>query len=186
MTTIRRAAAVLAAGFLVTGSAAAAGAQPADAQENHPEYWEQFLMDEGYVEVDCEKIDNYNEASYTADQDYLFVVLKAGSAQSTDGEERTWFYNVEAGEELMPSTGKDISHVIVCVGEMPEAPPTEEPPTKEPEHPGKPEQPGKPIGPVVQTDVPEKGVNAALPLAALTAAGLGLAAVGLRRRGQES
>ena len=38
----------------------------------------------------------------------------------------------------------------------------------------------------MQTDVPAKGVNPAVPLGALAvAAGLGLAATGLRRRGLE-
>ena len=173
--------------------------------------------DHGFTNVDCEKVaDDYSDETWTADQDYIAVILNAGSEQSTDEPDDVRLY-VATGTELSHESGKEISHVIACTGDVPEEPtdepeeptdepeqptdepeePTDEPeqPTDEPEQPtDEPEQPGtpgdgddagEPIGPIVQTDVPEKGVNPALPLAAVAAAGLGLAGLGLRRRGQE-
>lgn len=240
-TTFRRGAALVAAGFMVAASAGTASAD----ERNQPEYWENVLTGEGFQNVDCEKVeDDYDDKTWQADKDYLAVILKAGSDQSTDGQANQRFDNVAAGTVLQHGTGKDISHVIACVGDAPEeeteeptTPPgddddeeTEQPTTPpgdddggdddngdddggdddkpttpapgdkpgekpgdkpgQPTEPVKPGQPGddagKPVGPVVQTDVPAKGVNPAAPLTALAAAaGLGLVAAGVRRRGQE-
>ncbi|WP_122261961.1 hypothetical protein [Ornithinimicrobium cerasi] len=141
-----------------------------------------------------------------SDYAWLLAVVKAGSTGTSVEDENTLFPYVEVDDALFHESGKEISHIIFCDGSVPDEEPeqpTEEPeqPTEEPEQPTEePEQPteepgtpggggddaGKPIGPVVQTDVPVQGADPALPLAALAAAGLGLAALGLRRRGQES
>ena len=207
-TTFRRGAGAVVAGLVVTAGGMAAHADTHT--PNQPGYWEQVLMDpegdyadHGFTNVDCEKVaDDYSDETWTADQDYIAVILNAGSEQSTDDPDDVHLY-VATGTELSHESGKEISHVIACTGDVPEEPtdepeePTDEPeePTDEPEEPtDEPEQPGtpgdgddagEPIGPIVQTDVPAKGVNPALPLAAVAAAGLGLAGLGLRRRGQE-
>jgi hypothetical protein len=223
MTTFRRGAAALAAGFMVAaGATTTASAMPSE-NTNDPGYWEAVLMEEGYLDVSCEKV----EGDYSAYGDYeqidvdgdgeldawafypyeawLAVIIKAGATGTSVEDENTPYFFVEAGDELMHDSGKEISHIIFCDGTVPEEPeepveepeepveepeePVEEPeePVEEPEEPTTPGKPGddagKPIGPIVQTDVPATGVNPALPLAAIAAAGLGLAAVGLRRRG---
>jgi hypothetical protein len=226
MTTFRRGAAMLAAGFMVVGGAGAAVAQPVDDKTNQAGYWADLLMDpegpyaeEGFVDVECFKLDgeqfygdygDYFEGdwdedgepdawTFSPDDPWLAVVLKSGSEGASVEEENNLFLYVEAGDWLAHESGKEISHIILCDGDvMDDEEPTEEPeqpteepeqPTEEPEQPGTPggggDDAGTPIGPVVQTDVPVQGVNPALPLAAL-AAGVGLAAFGLRRRGQES
>ena len=75
-----------------------------DPEKNQPEYWGE----------DCHKVDESQGASWTADADYRLVVLKAGTVNHE-------FYNVKVGDVL--SVGKDISHLILCVGE-PESPTT--------------------------------------------------------------
>ncbi len=75
-----------------------------DPDANQPEFWGE----------DCTKVDQSQGASWTADTDYRLVVLKAGTANHE-------FYNVKVGDVL--SVGKDISHLILCVGE-PESPTT--------------------------------------------------------------
>ena len=64
MTTFRRGAAMLAAGFMVVGGAGAAVAQPVDDKTNQAGYWADLLMDpegpyaeEGFVDVECFKLD---------------------------------------------------------------------------------------------------------------------------------
>lgn len=67
--------------------------------QNHPEYWGDT----------CYKIDEApGGSSWTADQDYLLVVLKAGT-------ENHQFHNVLEGQTLTTPTGKDISHLILCL-----------------------------------------------------------------------
>ena len=75
-----------------------------DPEKNQPEYWGE----------DCFKVDESQGASWTADADYRLVVVKAGTVNHE-------FYNVKVGDVL--SVGKDISHLILCVGE-PESPTT--------------------------------------------------------------
>lgn len=215
MTTFRRGAAALAAGFMVAaGATTTASAMPSE-NTNDPGYWEAVLMDPegdfGFVDVNCEKVeDDYNASTWTADADYIAVILKAGSDVSTaNGADEVIPFVLE-GDVLEHYSLKDISHIIACTGDLPPEEPVDEPeepidepeepidepgepveepeePVEEPEEPTTPGKPGddagKPIGPIVQTDVPATGVNPALPLAAVAAAGLGLAAVGLRRRG---
>ncbi|MFB9731957.1 hypothetical protein [Ornithinimicrobium kibberense] len=161
-------------------------------------------------QVDTDGDGEPDTQAVTVNDPWLLAVVKAGSTDASVDDENTLWWDVAAGDAIYHKSGKDISHVIGCNGVLPEEPtdepeqptdepeqPTDEPeqPTDEPEQPtDEPEQPGtpgdgddagKPIGPIVQTDVPEKGVNPALPLAAVAAAGLGLAGLGLRRRGQE-
>ena len=86
---------VLTVMFLMVSLVAVAGGDP---DKNQPEFWGE----------DCFKIDESQGGSWTADADYRLVVLKAG----TENHE---FYNVKVGDVL--SVGKDISHLILCIGE---------------------------------------------------------------------
>lgn len=168
------AAAAGAIALLVTGAGAALAdvPHPGSPEANQPEYWETFLEDAGYTDVSCEKVeDDYDEASWTADQDWAAVILKAGSDESTDGAANDIFYDVLSGATLVHASGKDISHVIACLG-------------TEPEEPGEPGEPGEP-NPPIETDGPAQapGMGAGLigGLAAL-AGGTALLAAGVRRR----
>ncbi|WP_404380261.1 hypothetical protein LL946_10150 [Knoellia locipacati] len=181
MRTIGRGVAVAAAaGLLSLGFATTASAEPNADNPNNVEYWEAWLTEEGFENVECEKIhdEGLDTDTWVSDGDYLLVVLKAGSDQSTDDGENTVFGvdedgNVEGvleGDELSTESGKDISHIITCTGDMEEEPtPT----------------PTRPTGPVVETDVPASD-SSSMPVllgGAAVLAGAGLVAGAMRRRG---
>lgn len=56
---------------------------------------------------DCVKDDTERGSTWVADADYDKVILK--SSQGNDV-----FFPVRAGEMLSPTSGKDISHIIMC------------------------------------------------------------------------
>lgn len=162
-----------------------------------------------YEQVDWDEDGELDTWVLEVSDDWLLAVVKAGSSGASVEEENYLFFDVVAGEWLYHDSGKEISHIIFCNGEeadepteepepstpapsepepsQPEpstpAPSEPEPSTPAPTTPGQPgDDSGTPLGPVVQTDMPAQGgVNPALPLALATAAGLGLAGLGLRR-----
>ena len=102
--------ALIVAACIVSGVAPLAHAT-VDPNMNKPEYWATILQGKNYTAVNCTKIDE-TAVSYTADQNYALVVLKAGTVSET-------WYDVKAGATVQPSSGKDISHVIMCTGIAP-------------------------------------------------------------------
>lgn len=85
---------------------------PDFALKNQPEYWEA----QGYGE--CVKYDGVNAQTFTvpappAGKEYTLAVVKAGSGQSTEEPHET-HEDVEEGDVLRHSSGKDISFVILC------------------------------------------------------------------------
>lgn len=181
MSTIGRGVAVAAAaGLLSLGFATTASAEPNTDNPNTEEYWEAVLTDEGFVDVDCVKDDEDRDTNeWISDGDYLLVVLKAGSDESSEGDPDTVYTDVEEGDVLETDDGKDISHIIKCVGD--------EPSTSTPT-PTKSSTPTptstRPTGPVVETDVPASG-SSNLPVllgGAAVLAGAGLVAGAMRRR----
>ena len=201
MSTIRRGiAATGVAGLLSIGLATSAFADPPEGEDaNQPENWETYLEEEGYVDVECMKLeDGFEGDSWVSDDDYLLVVLKYATIN-----EEFWF--VEEDEELSTETGQDISHIIVCQGEEEETstptptptPSGSETPTPTPSGsetptptPSDSETPTPPVtppgGPLVETDVPSSGngVTPAVLGGAAILAGLGLAAGAMRRKGE--
>lgn len=167
------------AGLMTVGFAGTALAEPNTDNPNHEAYWEAWLEEDGFVNVDCEKIldEGLDTSMWTSDGDYLLVVLKAGSEQSSEGDPHTLYWDVEEGDELETDDGKDISHIIVCTGEEEEtSTPTPTTPAPKP----------TPSGPIVETDVPQSGSSTtpAILGGAAVLAGLGLAAGAMRRRGE--
>lgn len=172
------------AGLMSVGFAGTALAESNTDNPNHEAYWEAWLEEEGFVNVDCEKIhdEGLDSSTWTSDGDYLLVVLKAGSEESSEGDPNTVFGDVEEGDVLETEDGKDISHIIVCTGEeegeTSTPTPTPTPTTSAPRP--------TPSGPMVETDVPETGgsTTPAILGGAAVLAGLGLAAGAMRRRGE--
>ncbi|MFW5472649.1 hypothetical protein ACOCJ5_05005 [Knoellia sp. CPCC 206450] len=182
LTTMRRGLAVTGvAAMMSLGFAGAAAAETNADNPNTPEYWEEYLEDKGYMNVDCEKLhdEGLDTDVWESDGDYVLVVLKAGSEQSSDGDSRTLHWDVEEGEEVATEDGKDISHIIACTGEKETSTPTPTP-TMTP-------TPPPPGGPIVETDIPASGSDTTTPAilgGAAVLAGLGLAAGAMRRKGQ--
>lgn len=178
MTTISRSAAALcAAGMMSLGFAATASAEPTE-NTNSVEYWEAVLEDEGFVNPVCTKDDKARDSdTYIADDDYLIVVLEAGSDEDENtvfgyDEEADEFVGVEEGEELATNDGMDISHIITCDADRETGTPA-------------PTNPGEPTGPIVETDIVESGESTA-PVAlggAALLAGVGASVLVLRRKG---
>lgn len=186
MSTIGRGVAVAAAaGLLSLGFATTASADaPTGSDANQPENWETYLVDEGYVDVECMKYEEgFDGDTWVSDDDYLLVVLKYATIN-----EEFWF--VEEDEELSTETGQDISHVIACYGDEPSS--TSTPTPTKSSTPTKTSTPTttstptstRPTGPVVETDVPASD-SSNLPVllgGAAVLAGAGLVAGALRRR----
>jgi hypothetical protein len=83
-----------------------------DAEKNQTSYWEA----QGFGT--CVKYDNVNAETFTVPaapegKVYTLAVIKAGSDQSTEEPNET-DTSVAAGDVLRHSSGKDISHVILC------------------------------------------------------------------------
>ena len=104
-------AAAAVAGLAVIGLAAPAqAAPPPGAQMNDVAYWESL----GYG--DCTKVEfgdgvsTYTLPDLPWGQQYTLVVLKAGSG-ATANDVVPW---PSAGDTFGHSTGKDLSHIIVC------------------------------------------------------------------------
>ncbi|GAA5159192.1 hypothetical protein [Ornithinimicrobium tianjinense] len=221
MTTFRRGAAALAAGLMMLAGAGTAAAQTIASDTNDPQFWADLLMDPegdfgelGLTEVECFKVepataytefgtyenvdmdgDGVLEWVFTTDDPWLAVVLKAGAAASVE-EENALALFVEPGESLAHESGKEISHLILCDGLVPddapvdeepvdEEPVDEEPVDEEPTTPGgEGDDAGTPIGPVVQTDRPVQGPDpyVVTGLAAMALAGAAVVVAGARRR----
>ncbi len=183
MSTIGRGVAVAAAaGLLSLGFATTASAESNSDNPNHVEYWEAWLTEEGFENVMCEKIhdEGLDTSEWTSDGDYLLVVLKAGSDESSEGDPNTLFPDVEEGDVLETEDGKDISHIITCVGDEPPGTSTPTPTKSSTPTPTS----TRPTGPVVETDVPASG-SSNLPVllgGAAVLAGAGLVAGAMRRR----
>lgn len=108
------------AGLVIAGSfGAATFANGVNPDLNHPEYWEGVLEERGYTEVACEKFEPV-DTPWVSPSAYLLVIVKAGT-------ESTEIPNVGAGQQI--TVGKEISHVIACVGTRP---PTTQPPETQP------------------------------------------------------
>lgn len=198
-TTTRRVAAAGVMALAMSGFGAAAASaggtgEPTGSDANKASAWEAYFSAQAGVEITCEKHEGDGSTLYGDDGDpatfvlpppiefseWYAVVLKAGSAQSTDDPN-----HVIMADDLVidmaythPS-GKDISHVILCWG------PDEDDDAKgdgETTTPGTETTSPGATGPVVETDIPSKDANApwllaggALALiAGATAAGFGL------------
>lgn len=159
------------AGLLSLGLATSAFAEPPTGDEaNHAASWEAYLLDEGWVDVECAKFEEgFEDDVWVSDDFYLLVVLKYATVN-----EEFWF--VEEDEELFTESEQDISHVIACYGDEPTTTPTK---TSTPTS-------TRPTGPVVETDVPDAGVSTPPVVlgGAAVLAGVGLAAGARRRKGQ--
>lgn len=101
------------AAFAVLGLAAPAQAAPPEAAaQNSTAYWEAL----GYG--DCTKVEladgvsSYTLAELEFPHEYTLLVLKAGSGATAN---QLVEYPV-AGEAYAQANGKDLSHVIYCVG----------------------------------------------------------------------
>lgn len=107
-------------GVLASASAAPVSsgvAASVDSDKNHTSYWESVLAGQ-YPGVKCKKYDNVDAKTFTvpaADDgyDWVYAIVKAGADQSVDqpNEEHS---SVSEGDVLSHSSGKDISHVILC------------------------------------------------------------------------
>ena len=108
------AATVIALVALIGLSAPSSAAPKAD-NTNTTSYWEAHLAAQG-IDATCTKTE-YRDGmgSLTlpvlTTGSYVLLVLKAGSG---DGENEVW-HDPMAGVAYEHSTGKDISHAIVCV-----------------------------------------------------------------------
>jgi hypothetical protein len=116
---------VLLALLLSIGGTAGAALATGNTGPNQPGYWETLPGEQ------CVKYDNLTAKTFTVPaaedgRDWSKAIVKAGSDQSTDGANEV-VKPVEAGQVLSHSSGKNLSHVILC--SVPGAP---TPPTKTP------------------------------------------------------
>lgn len=93
--------------FVALVAVIASLALPADGQtnpeQNDPAYWG----------ADCYKIDEGTGSDeYIATADFRLVVLKSGNVNDE-------FYDVRQGDVLATVSGRDISHLILCTGDLP-------------------------------------------------------------------
>ncbi len=88
---------------------------PSDAEKNHVEYWQAI-----YSGSICVKYDNLTEKTFVVPvapegMDYIAAIVKAGSRASLDGADPNEVdLTVKAGDSLTHSSGKNLSHVILC------------------------------------------------------------------------
>lgn len=133
---------------------------PFDPAMDTEEYWETKLTDPGAsVRVEC----TLNEGpitEWTIPDGTIYTIIRG------EGDDYTFFVDAGWGSVVTADVHGPISRIIAC------------------EHVDQPIDPG-PIGPIVQTDRPATPVDPTAPLALTLAAGLGLAAVGLRRQRQQ-
>ena len=73
---------------------------------NHVDYWENENLENQTLE--CVKDDTERGNSWTSDGNYAMVILKSSGDNET-------FAHVSEERELFTETGKDISHIIMCV-----------------------------------------------------------------------
>lgn len=189
--TIRRAlVAVIGATALLVGSVGvltSASAAPlqsaADPDQNHPEYWEAYFTNLGFEGVICTKteLDEADTFTVPAPDDgyeWLAAIIKAGT-------ENEIVEDIEEGDVLTASNGKQISHVILC--EVPESETTTTTTTTSSTTStttsGTTSGTTSPsTGPVVETDITGgSSGNGLMAWVALLLGGLALALVGLRR-----
>lgn len=92
---------------------------------NSTGYWEGYLEDQGYTEVNCQKFDPVDTPYVVPDGEWVLLVLKAGSGDDASA----LFWDPEPGSAYKHPTGKDISHAILCAGQpAPSETPTPTPP----------------------------------------------------------
>lgn len=104
-------------------------AAPAGATDtNQTSHWKAFLEGEGYTNVSCDKIEGESQTNFVADADYTLVIVKKGSGAN----ENALYWEVGDGDVLAPNQGgKPVnasewvgySHVITCVGDLPQTDP---------------------------------------------------------------
>ena len=183
---------------------------PGTSEANQEEFWEDFLTDRGYEDVECVKYESPDDPFVVpplSDEDrvYVLAVVKAGSG----AEANQLYWHPNAGDELTHS--KEISHVILCTAEeevVTTSPPvtttppttttppvtttppttttppvtTTPPTTTTPPHTTTPPN----TGPVVETDRPSDGgpgLGVLAAAGALLVAGMGAALLARRRQG---
>lgn len=112
------------AAALITGSVMALGTASAaplpatvNPDKNHISYWVSVLEDQ-FPGVKCTKYEDVNSTSFTVPApddgyDWVYAIVKAGANESVDEpfEEHS---DVSEGDVLTHSSGKTISHVILC------------------------------------------------------------------------
>jgi hypothetical protein len=113
-THLRKIAAGLAVGTMVLGaSATAASAKshtgPIDTDQNKVSYWEAVTGQE------CMKDERVGNSYTVPAGDWSLLVIKAGSARSVENVNDV-ISNPVAGTSYSHSSGKGISHVILCSG----------------------------------------------------------------------
>jgi hypothetical protein len=88
---------------------------PTDAEKNKTSYWEAQ-----YPGTTCVKYDNLSDKTFTVPappegKTWVVAIVKAGSRQSLDGKDPNEVdESIKAGDVLRHSSGKNLSHVILC------------------------------------------------------------------------
>src|ERR687897_409694 len=132
---------------------------PGESQYNDEENWAAQLEEDGFVNVECIKVEDEDRA-------YVLAVVKAGNTDKAN----EIYEEPEAGHYLSHATSEN-SHIILCSAELEDDTST---PT-----------PSKPTGPVVETDrVADTGSTTALGVFAAGAMIAGAGALFLSRRRQ--
>lgn len=86
---------------LIAGLSVAPAALAKDT--NHTDYWA------SHHSMECSKIDESQGQEWISDGHYDLVIVKASKYNDL-------VQNVDQGVALRSSSGKDISHIITCVG----------------------------------------------------------------------
>ena len=93
--------------------AAPANPQSTDPDKNHANYWEDYTSGDVCTKVEMTgNVKTYTLPVLTTDQQYTLLVVKAGSGVLAN----TLYSSPTAGIPYDHSTGKDLSHIIFCVG----------------------------------------------------------------------
>lgn len=85
---------------------------------NQEWYWEAYYTDLGYENVSCTKFDDLDGKTWQVPAgEWIGAIVKAGSGNSTENPN-----NIVSpvGDVLSHDSGKDISHIILCSGTMPQ------------------------------------------------------------------
>ena len=124
-TVVRKAGSALLAAVLAVGMVGAAVVVPAASasnvvsDQNDPSYWQALYPGSTCTKpVDSLNVSYYKLPALPSGTDYVAVIVKAGSPQSVDEFNTVFDANSTpkpaAGVTVSTSTGKDISHIIVC------------------------------------------------------------------------
>jgi hypothetical protein len=95
---------------------------PGDPELNQPETFEAWLLENYDIVATCQKLETVDTpfvvpGQPSEDEEWSFLVIKAGADASVEYPNEGWFYP-QPGWELEHSSGKDISHVIVCTSDV--------------------------------------------------------------------